>query len=120
MPHLVAIDAATFSLSSMFHPNQVALDIFGDRQTSDGRRRCQPEEGESRALFDMHLRVAIVYALVYGGLQAMPYCLSLVEPLMEAAGHPLSLVLDGEPSIDTPWGLAKVRRYFGEDEMILW
>lgn len=92
----------------MFHTNNVALDIFGDTSTSDARRRCQPTTAEETSLFDLHLRVAIMYTFVYGGLQGMPYCFDLVDPLMSAAGHPLSLVmLDDDPSVDTPWGLAK-------------
>lgn len=92
----------------MFHTNNVALDIFGDTDTSDARRRCQPTTVEETSLFDLHLRVAILYTFVYGGLQGMPYCIDLVDPLMSAAGHPLSLILlEDDPSVDTPWGLAK-------------
>lgn len=93
----------------MFHPNQEALDIFGDKKTSRARRRCQPssDDEEATLLFDLHLRVAIIYAVVYGGIQDMPFCREKLEALMEERGHPLSLVLEGTPSTDTPWGLAK-------------
>lgn len=95
----------------MFHTTQTALDIFGDKETSDSRRRCQADgdddNEEFNFLFDMHLRVAVVYTLAYGGIQGMPYCSNHLKQLMEAAGHPMSLLLEGEPSIDTPWGLAK-------------
>lgn len=111
VPHHVAtaIDTAAFSVASMFHTNDIALDIFGDKDTSDARRRCQPTAtaAEETSLFDLHLRVAIMYTFVYGGLLGMPYCFDLVDPLMSAAGHPLSLVLEGNPSVETPWGLAK-------------
>lgn len=90
----------------MFHSNGVALDIFGDKATSSARRRCKPSAGAETELFDLHLRVGIMYVATYAGLKNMPYCREQLEPLMEAAGHPLSL-LDGEPSVDTPWGLAK-------------
>lgn len=103
---LPGIDTAVFSVSSMYNPIDTALDIFGDVETSNARRRCQPAENEDSALFDLHLRVAVMYALVYGGLQGMPYCLEIVDPLMDAAGHPLSM-LDGDTDISTPWGLAK-------------
>lgn len=94
----------------MFHPTQTALDIFGDKNKSDARRRCQPGPGadaESVLLFDMHLKVAIAYLVVYQGLKAMPFCRDQLVPLMEAGGYPLSLIEDGDPSTDTPWGLAK-------------
>lgn len=52
------------------------------------------------------MRVAVVYAIAYGGLKDMPDCREDLETAMEDAGHPLSLV-DGEASVDTPWGLAK-------------
>ena len=61
------IDAAVFSVASMFHPTETALDVFGDKSTSDARRRCQPGAGEDSTLFDLHLRVAIVYTFVYSG-----------------------------------------------------
>lgn len=103
-------DSAVFSVASMFHPEQTALDIFGDKETSDARRRCQPDQNQddqdATFLMDMHMRVAIIYTLVYGPIQGMPYCLEQIEPLMEKAGHPISL-LEGEPSVETPWGLAK-------------
>ena len=103
----------------MFRPGNVALDIFGDKETSDARRRCQPDpfDSEGQDLFDLHLRVAIMYTLVYGGLMGTPFCRELVEPLMDSIGHPLSLVFDdADPSDDTPWGLAKT--YF--DEIDAW
>lgn len=90
----------------MFHTTLTALDIFGDKETSEARRRCQPDAGEDFLLFDMHLRVAIVYTLAYGALQDMPYCLGELEPLMEEGGYPLSL-LEGNSTTDTPWGLGK-------------
>ncbi|CAM9971879.1 unnamed protein product, partial [Ascophyllum nodosum] len=114
-----AIDTAAFSISNMFRPGNVALDIFGDKETSDARRRCQPDpfDSEGQDLFDLHLRVAIMYTLVYGGLMGTPFCRELVEPLMDSIGHPLSLVFDdADPSDDTPWGLAKT--YF--DEIDAW
>ena len=37
----------------------------------------------------------------------MPYCLETLEALMDERDHSLSLILDGDPSLDTPWGLAK-------------
>lgn len=57
----------------MFNPNGVALDIFGDKATSDARRRCQPAEGDEdgRVLLDMHLSVATLYMLAYAGWQYM-------------------------------------------------
>lgn len=36
----------------------------------------------------------------------MPYCSDQVDPVMTDTGLPLA-ILEGEPSIDTPWGLAK-------------
>lgn len=68
---LAAIDTAALSVTNMFRPGGVALDIFGDKTTSDARRRCQPEEGEDSTLFDLHLNVAVAYTLVYGALQGM-------------------------------------------------
>lgn len=92
-----------------------ALDIFGDKHTTDSRRRCQPDEGDGDAgklLLDLHLRVAITYLIAYAGATTMPDCFEPLEAVMEERGHPLSLILDGEPSVDTPWGLAKA--YFEE------
>ncbi|CAM9235018.1 unnamed protein product [Laminaria digitata] len=93
----------------MFHANNKALDIFGDKTTSDSRRRCQPnqDDADAKLLHDLHLGVAIIYAAVYGGYLAMPYCADILENLMEERGHPMSLLLDGNPGVDTPWGLAK-------------
>ncbi|CAM9609976.1 unnamed protein product, partial [Hapterophycus canaliculatus] len=101
-----AIDTIAFSLSSIFS-EAPALDIFGDKDTSDSRRRCQPEEddAEGRALFDLHLRVAVVYAVAYSANEDMPYCTDIAA-LMEERGHSLSL-LEGDQTTDTPWGLAK-------------
>eukprot|EP00752_Nemacystus_decipiens_P012197 g10813.t1 len=105
---LTAIDAAAFSISSMFEPNGVALDVFGDKETSDARRRCQPADGDESGseLINMHLSVAILYLLAHAGSTYMPWCVDQVTPLLDVLGTPLSL-LDGEPSTDTPWGLAK-------------
>ena len=98
----------------MFEPNGVALDIFGDKETSDARRRCQPADGDEagRVLIDMHLSVAVLYAVAYIGSKHMPWCADQITTLMEELGTPLSLVytadgVDPEPSTDTPWGLAK-------------
>lgn len=93
-PVSAEIDTAVFSVSSMFHPNNKALDIFGDKDTSDSRRRCQPDEddGEGKTLFDLHLGVSIIYAVVYGGYLSMPYCADILERMMEERGHPLSLL----------------------------
>ncbi|CAM9200218.1 unnamed protein product, partial [Laminaria digitata] len=104
------IDTAAFSVSSMFHTNYKALDIFADKVTSDARRRCQPsdDDGEdAQLLYDLHLRVAIVYTVVYGGIVTMPYCTPQLEAIMAKRGHPLSLIMQEETSVDTPWGLAK-------------
>ncbi|CAN0194683.1 unnamed protein product [Scytosiphon promiscuus] len=93
-------------MSSLFS-EAPALDIFGDKDTSDARRRCRPESDDTEgwALFDLHLRVAVMYAVAYAGSEAMPYCTDLAA-LMEERGHPLSL-LEGNQTTDTPWGLAK-------------
>ena len=99
----------------MFHPNKRALDIFGDKDTSNSRRRCQPSEDdgdEAKLLFDLHLRVAITYLIAYAGVQTMPYCFDPLDAEMEKRGHPLSLILEGEQSVVKPWGLAKA--YFDE------
>eukprot|EP00903_Cladosiphon_okamuranus_P005324 g5322.t1 len=110
---LTVIDSVAFTLGSMFEPNGVALDVFGDKETSDARRRYQPADGDEtgRRLFDMHLTVAILYMVTYVGSTYMPWCADQVAPLMEALGTPLSLVNvahgDPDPSTDTPWGLAK-------------
>lgn len=98
------IDTTAFSLSSIFS-EAPALDIFGDKGTSDARRRCQPESDEERELFDLHLRVAVMYAVAYGGGGAMPYCTDLAA-LMEERGHSLSL-LEGPQTMETPWGLGE-------------
>lgn len=98
-PVSAEIDTAAFSVSSMFHPNNKALDIFGDKDTSDARRRCQPDQddAEGQLLFDLHLGVSIIYAAVYGGYLAMPYCADVLEGLLDERGHPLSLLLlDGD------------------------
>ena len=99
----------------MFRPGSVALDIFGDKETSDARRRCQSDssDSEGQELYDLHLRVAVLYTLVYGGLVGIPFCRELIEPLMDSSGLPLSLGFYGaDPSVDTPWGLAKT--YYDE------
>lgn len=84
----------------MFRPAP-ALDIFGG---GGERRRCTPDEAD-KDLFDLHLRVAVIYAAGHAAIQAMPYCTELVA-LMEQRGHPLSL-LEGDQGTDTstPWGL---------------
>ena len=56
--------------------------------------------------------MAVTYLVAYAGAQTMPGCLELLEPEMEERGHPLSLVLGDDTSVDTPWGLAKA--YFDE------
>ena len=107
---LTAIDTTAFSVTNMFHPNMRALDVFGDKETSDSRRRCQPppeDDDDAKLLFDLHLRVAVTYTVAYAGIQAMPYCFDELEAEMEGRGHPLSLVFDNETSVNTPWGLAK-------------
>ena len=93
----------------MFHPNLKALDIFGDKETSDARRRCQPDEDDAdgQLLFDLHMRVTFMYTIMYAGLQAMPFCAEDVELIMEERGHPLSLIRQEATSSHTPWGLAK-------------
>lgn len=93
----------------MFHTNNVALDIFGDTEAADARRRCQPDayDEDEQLLYDLHLRVAIVYTVVYAGIQAMPYCEEELETLMAERGHPLSLIQQDDLDIYTPWGLAK-------------
>ena len=102
-----------FLSGSAFEPNGVALDIFGDKETSDARRRCQPDDGDEagRVLMDMHLSVVTLYAAAYVGWKHMPRCADQVTAQMEAVGCPISLVDvaegDPEPSTDTPWGLAK-------------
>lgn len=57
----------------MFDPNGVALDVFGDKATSDSRRRCHPAEGDEggRVLLDMHLSVTVLYAVAYAGWKHM-------------------------------------------------
>ncbi|CAM9971686.1 unnamed protein product [Ascophyllum nodosum] len=113
------IDTAVFSVSNMYRSGNVALDIFGDKTTSDARRRCQPDEfdTEGQEFLDLHLRVAMLYTLVYGSLVGMPFCEDPVATLMNESSTPLSLVFDGaDPSVETPWGLAKT--YF--DEINAW
>lgn len=105
-----AVDMAVFSLSSVFS-EAPALDIFGDKNTSDARRRCRPESDDTEGweLFDMHLRVAAMYASSYASSVDMPYCTDLVD-MMEEQGHSLSL-LEGNQTADTPWGLGGSRLY---------
>lgn len=95
------LDTTVFSLASMLSPAP-ALDIFGDSE----RRRCTPDEGDddTKDLFDLHLRVAIIYAAGYTAIQAMPYCREMTA-LMEQRGHPLSLLAAGNQTMDTPWGM---------------
>ncbi len=105
--------APPYPSGSMFHPNGVALDIFGDKATSDARRRCQPAEGDesARVLMDLHLATAIMYAYAYDALLHRPGCAEPITLMMDEIGCPLSLAAvaegDPEPSTDTPWGLAK-------------
>ncbi len=97
----------------MFQPNGVALDIFGDKSTSDARRRCQPAEVNQvgPALINVHMSAAVLYAVAYFGWKYTPWCADLITTQMEAVGCPLSLAAiaegEAEPSTDTPWGLAK-------------
>lgn len=102
------IDTAAFSMSSIFSESP-ALDIFGDAATSGARRRCRPnaDDTEGLRLFDLHLRVAVMYAVAYAADGAMPFCTDLA-PLMEERGHPLS-ILEGETTTNTPWGLGGSR-----------
>eukprot|EP00752_Nemacystus_decipiens_P017791 g15951.t1 len=107
------VDLTDFSVANMFQPNGVALDAFGDKETSDARRRCPPADGDEggEELFDMHLKVALQYAFGYSRVQHVPWCAEQISERMELIGCPLSLleVAEGEPepSTDTPWGLAK-------------
>lgn len=87
----------------MFRPAP-ALDIFGD----DEHRRCTPDEA-AKDLFDLHLRVAVIYGAAYTAIEAMPYCTELTA-VMEERGHPLSL-LEGDQSSDTPWGMGNSSRF---------
>lgn len=95
----------------MFEPNEVALDIFGDEDTSDARRRCQPTEATESgpALINLHMSAAVLYAAAYFGWKHTPWCAELLTTQMIEVGCPLSLVTEdeAEPSTDTPWGLAK-------------
>ena len=105
-----AIDAAVFTIFSMFHKSTTGLDVFGDKETSNLRRRCYPGK-EDTELFDLHRRVAITYAFVHQGLALRPSCREEVEPYMVDAGLDLSL-MDVANDTDTPWGLAKA---YGEE-----
>ena len=100
-----------FSVFNMFHTSTTALDIFGDKEASDLRRRCQPSEGEDTELFVLHRRVAIAYAFVRQSLAFRPSCREEVEPYMIEAGLNISFVDEGQDT-DTPWGLANV---YGEE-----
>ncbi|CAN0217950.1 unnamed protein product, partial [Scytosiphon promiscuus] len=108
----IAIDTSVWSVASAFQPAPW-LDIFGDKETSDNRRRCQPEDDdddEQKLLFLLHYRVAEIYAVVGAALKSMPFCRETIEPLMESRGHPLSFLEDGdEDSVNTsmPWGLGR-------------
>ncbi|CAM9150528.1 unnamed protein product [Ectocarpus sp. 8 AP-2014] len=108
---LTALSLVSPNIIQMFEPNGVALDIFGDKETSDARRRCQPTTEEDRVIFDLHLSVSVSYAISYIGWKHMPYCSEQIAAEAEALGAPMSLVDvgegDPEPSTDTPWGLAK-------------
>lgn len=106
---LAELDTALFSVSSMFHPNSKALDIFGDKQASDARRRCRPGEDDTDAqfLFDLHRRVTITYTLFYFGIETLPFCTEELELVMEEQGHSPSVIMQEDTSPDTPWGLAK-------------
>lgn len=93
----------------MFHPSPYALDVFGDKNKSDARRRCQPSDvatPEEVELFDIHLRVAASYVLSYGSVLSMPFCEDDIDSAMEDIDLPMSL-LDEAEGIETPWGLAK-------------
>lgn len=95
----------------MFHPDTRALDIFGDKEKSNARRRCQPNDEatpEEVALFDLHLKIAASYVFTYASVLQMPYCAEDLTAQMEDLGLPLSLVTEGNPGTETPWGLAKV------------
>lgn len=94
----------------MFHENGVALDIFGDKNKSDARRRCQPGQGASQDeidLFQLYFRVTMMYTFTYAGRLAMPFCAADIDADMEDLGLPISLILEDDPPIDTPWGLAR-------------
>lgn len=95
----------------MFHPNPNALDIFGDKNQSDARRRCYPDSSATTAtdvsLFDLHLRVAILYLVSYGGRLSTPSCAEEIDASMNDLGLNMSLILEGNATVETPWGLAK-------------
>ncbi|CAM9706452.1 unnamed protein product, partial [Scytosiphon promiscuus] len=107
-----AIDSSVWSVASAFEPAPW-LDVFGDKNTTDQRRRCQPEDtddDEQKLLFLLHYRVAEIYAVVGAALKLMPFCRETIEPLMESRGHPLSFLEEGDGgSVDTsmPWGLGR-------------
>lgn len=88
----------------MFDPDEAALDVFGEERG----RRCPAVTQEGAYLNDLHHRVAVTYAFVYAGLRGMPYCFEALDAAMTSVDHPLSVILgDEDPSIATPWGLAK-------------
>lgn len=103
-------DVALFNVAEMFHPSPDALDIFGDKQKSDQRRRCQPDSDatvEEVEEFYLHLRIAETYALTYGARQHLPFCVETMEAVMEGLGMPISLIDADDAGVETPWGLAK-------------
>ncbi|CAM9338597.1 unnamed protein product [Ectocarpus sp. 8 AP-2014] len=109
MRTLLAIQSSSWSVASAFQPPPV-LNIFGDRQTSDERRRCYPDTPETIELFSLHYKVAALYVLAHAALKAMPFCHAEIDPLMLGLDHPMSFMEKGEDaSIDTstPWGLAQ-------------
>eukprot|EP00752_Nemacystus_decipiens_P004023 g3684.t2 len=115
MRALLGIDTSVWSVASAFEPAP-RLNIFGDKKTTEERRRCQPDDDafdEEKLLFDLHYKVAEIYAVTHGALKSMPWCREEIEPLMLARGHPLSFLEEelgeGADSIDTstPWGLAR-------------
>ncbi|CAM9281589.1 unnamed protein product [Hapterophycus canaliculatus] len=107
-----AIDSSVWSVASAFQPAPW-LNIFGDRETSAARRRCQPEDhddDEQKLLYRLHYRVAEIYAVVGVALKSMPFCRGTIEPLMESRGHPLSFLEESDTDkVDTsmPWGLGR-------------
>ncbi|CAN0096425.1 unnamed protein product [Ectocarpus sp. 4 AP-2014] len=109
MRALLAIDSSVWSVASAFQPAP-RLNIFGDKNTSDERRRCPGNTDDEEELFLLHYRVAEVFTFTHTALKAMPFCRAEIEPLMIAHGHPLSFLEEGDDdSIDTstPWGLGR-------------
>ncbi|CAM9420198.1 unnamed protein product [Ectocarpus fasciculatus] len=117
MRALLAIDTSVWSVASAFQPAPW-LNIFGDKQTSDERRRCQANTDDEEELFLLHYRVAEIYAVTHAALKAMPFCRAEIETLMIARGHPLSFLEEGDDDrIDTstPWGLGRAYANEGWD-----